>query len=458
MALNFPDSPTLNQVYTDTVSGFSYQWDGVVWQSYTPSASKNINTVDAIEGSFNGSTQTFALAVAGTALYPANAQQLIVVLGGIVQEPGVDYTISGSNITFSDPPAAGLSLSIVSLGPAVPVNAVLDGTITPVKLSTGGPTWNTSGGLNVTGIATVNSLSIGSTQVISSARQLQNITSLDATTTATIESAVSAAPNDFSSLYVSGISTLGYSSGVGTVRIGSGSTTLTVEGNARVTGVVTASSAIVGSAVTINSSGVNVSGIVTATEFDISGSANSLTSGGLNVGVATATSFVGPLTGNVSGTATTATNLADAANITTGTINSARLSGSYSINITGTASTASFATTAFNLQGTPSLSVGIVTVTGFSGVAYAGITSTAVSKTLINREYCAVVAAGVTITLPASPSPGWEVGIAVGNFTDVVVGRNGSNIMALAENFTMDKAYLALQFVYIDSTQGWRFF
>ena len=42
----------------------------------------------------------------------------------------------------------------------------------------------------------------------------------------------------------------------------------------------------------------------------------------------TATTFSGSLTG----TATTATNLADAANITTGTINSARLSGTYNIN------------------------------------------------------------------------------------------------------------------------------
>jgi hypothetical protein len=48
-------------------------------------------------------------------------------------------------------------------------------------------------------------------------------------------------------------------------------------------------------------------------------------------GVVTASSFVGPVTG----TATTATNLADAANITTGTIAAARLSGTYNIDVTG---------------------------------------------------------------------------------------------------------------------------
>lgn len=75
--------------------------------------------------------------------------------------------------------------------------------------------------LNVSGITTTNSLSIGSTQVISSARQLQNITSLDATTTATIESAIVNAPNTFSDLNVTGVSTLG------TVRVSSGIVTAT---------------------------------------------------------------------------------------------------------------------------------------------------------------------------------------------------------------------------------------
>jgi hypothetical protein len=34
MALNFPSSPTIGQIYTDSVSGFSYEWDGTVWKSF----------------------------------------------------------------------------------------------------------------------------------------------------------------------------------------------------------------------------------------------------------------------------------------------------------------------------------------------------------------------------------------------------------------------------------------
>ena len=70
-------------------------------------------------------------------------------------------------------------------------------------------------GIVISGIITASgslggeSVSIGLTEVISSAFQLKNVLSLDAITTASIEAAVSAAPNDFTSLNVSGISTFG---------------------------------------------------------------------------------------------------------------------------------------------------------------------------------------------------------------------------------------------------------
>ena len=84
-------------------------------------------------------------------------------------------------------------------------------------------------------------------------------------------------------------------------------------------------------------------------------------------------------------------------------------------------------------------------------------TTTATSKTLSNRERCSVTAAGLTITLPASPSAGWEVSITVaGSFTDTVVNRNGSNLMSLAENMTIDKADMTVTFYYVDATRGWR--
>ena len=78
-------------------------------------------------------------------------------------------------------------------------------------------------GISVAGIITANAISIGATQVLSDAFQLQNIASLDTTTTATIEAAISAAPNTFTNLNVTGIATFQSISGfVGLATFGDG--------------------------------------------------------------------------------------------------------------------------------------------------------------------------------------------------------------------------------------------
>ena len=69
---------------------------------------------------------------------------------------------------------------------------------------------NVSGStLNISGVSTVGSVSIGATEVISSIFALKNILSLDTVTTATIEAAIASGPNTFDSLNVTGISTFG---------------------------------------------------------------------------------------------------------------------------------------------------------------------------------------------------------------------------------------------------------
>ena len=85
------------------------------------------------------------------------------------------------------------------------------------------------------------------------------------------------------------------------------------------------------------------------------------------------------------------------------------------------------------------------------------ITTTAISKTLINRERCTVTAAGLTITIPATPSVGSEVAITVlGTITDTIIARNGQNIMSLAENLTINRADVTVTLYYVDATRGWR--
>jgi hypothetical protein len=92
-----------------------------------------------------------------------------------------------------------------------------------------------------------------------------------------------------------------------------------------------------------------------------------------------------------------------------------------------------------------------------SGLAPYSITVTAVSKTLVDRERCTVTASGQTITLPATPAAGAEVAVTVaGTFTDTILARNGSNIMNLAEDITIDVADVSVTVYYVDATRGWR--
>ena len=84
------------------------------------------------------------------------------------------------------------------------------------------------------------------------------------------------------------------------------------------------------------------------------------------------------------------------------------------------------------------------------------VNAAATNKTLVNRERYSVTAASKTITLPASPSAGWEVAILVGDFTDTVVARNGQLVMGLAENMTIDKPNVTVTLLFVGGDQGWR--
>ena len=72
--------------------------------------------LDDVSGSFNGSTTTFALTVASTALTVGLPETLIIAVDGVIQEPGSAYTISGSNIVFGSAPQEAATFWGVELG------------------------------------------------------------------------------------------------------------------------------------------------------------------------------------------------------------------------------------------------------------------------------------------------------------------------------------------------------
>ena len=82
-------------------------------------------TVDDVSSSFNGSLQTFALTVNGSAPvpFPKYETQLIISVGGVVQEPGTGFTLSGTNIVFGSAPASGENFFGVILAAADYLNA-----------------------------------------------------------------------------------------------------------------------------------------------------------------------------------------------------------------------------------------------------------------------------------------------------------------------------------------------
>jgi len=67
----------------------------------------DIEKLDDISSSFNGILTVFPMAVGSQPRIANSAPRLDVYLDGVIQEPDVDFTVSGSNITFIVPPATG---------------------------------------------------------------------------------------------------------------------------------------------------------------------------------------------------------------------------------------------------------------------------------------------------------------------------------------------------------------
>ena len=96
--------------------------------------------VDDISSGFNGGTTQFTLQSGGSNVSPGSDTAIIVSLGGVVQNPGTDYTIAASTITFTTAPASGLSFFGVVLAQSVDIETPADGTVTTSKIVDGAVT------------------------------------------------------------------------------------------------------------------------------------------------------------------------------------------------------------------------------------------------------------------------------------------------------------------------------
>ena len=72
--------------------------------------------LDDISSSFNGIKTTFSLTSGGKPFYTSNPYTILLVLGGVIQEPILSYTINQDEITFASPPVANSQYYAVVLG------------------------------------------------------------------------------------------------------------------------------------------------------------------------------------------------------------------------------------------------------------------------------------------------------------------------------------------------------
>lgn len=99
--------------------------------------------------------------------------------------------------------------------------------------------------------------------------------------------------------------------------------------------------------------------------------------------------------------------------------------------------------------------------TGGGGGGGTSITNTVVTTTTQtatkDNRYILTNASATTVTLPATPTLGDTVYIIVANgLTTNVIARNGSPIMGLAEDLTVDGSTASFGLFYVNSTLGWR--
>ena len=349
-AINFPDNPSTNDTYTS--NGFTYKWNGAVWVSVGISTTRisNIREIDDISSSFNGSTTQFAINVGGSGVSPVTAQQMVVSLGGVIQNPGQDFNVSGSNIIFTVAPASGLDFFATILGTDLSLNTITDGTVSPPKLTTGGPTWTTYGsvgissGLTVAGVATVTgdvkiNGTTQSTDKDTGSLVLQgglgvekniyaggNFTAVDGTFSGNVSIGGTLTKQDVTNVdsvgvvtartgikvLGGGIDAVGITSvsagAAGTVTIGYGNTTLIVDGGARVLGILTVGTSSltldgtnnkvnIGTGVTVDTTGYRVGGdtFLHSTGADLpflNVSGVTTSTGGFMIGITSATNTV----------------------------------------------------------------------------------------------------------------------------------------------------------------------
>lgn len=98
-------------------------------------ATTTIRKLDDISSQFDGTTTQFTLTANGVAADIIGQNVLIISIDGVIQEPGIAYTMSGDDIIFSEAPQAISSFYGVDIG-TTGIGTPSDATVSTEKLLT----------------------------------------------------------------------------------------------------------------------------------------------------------------------------------------------------------------------------------------------------------------------------------------------------------------------------------
>ena len=108
--------------------------------------------LDDISSGFDGSDTTHTMQVNSQNVTVGDVNQIILSLGGVIQKPGTDFTVSGSVLTFTTAPAANTSFFAILLG------SDNGGTVTPTDGSVTGDKVASTGAFTIGATGTASSL------------------------------------------------------------------------------------------------------------------------------------------------------------------------------------------------------------------------------------------------------------------------------------------------------------
>jgi hypothetical protein len=165
----------------------------------------------------------------------------------------------------------------------------------------------------------------------------------------------------------------------------------------------------------------------------------------------------GTITATLSGNATSATSATSATTAAAWTTGRTLTIGATGKTVNGSANVA------WSLA---EIGAGDVTLTGTQTLTNKTLTTPVITQNVqvisgnttavASRTY--VFTASLTLTLPASPTAGDWVAVSNRSGTSTpVIGRNGQNIMGLAEDMTVNNTSVGFTLVFADATRGWVF-